>query len=115
MGRGHPGNNSPAGALRVTTLPAPTTHPSPNSTSFTITTLAPIQLWLPILTLPTRTELVIGVCDLDIRIENLLGTDFDQTASIDHFVMVEIVPASDPHSDVVIVHIVKLFFWVKTF
>lgn len=49
---GFPAHISPAGISLVTTLPAPTTAPSPISTAFTIRVLTPIKQFLPIITLP---------------------------------------------------------------
>jgi hypothetical protein len=55
----------------------------------------------------TRTELVIGVGDVDIRTEHVLVADFDQAASIDHYVTLKIAPVPDADSDAIVVHVVR--------
>jgi hypothetical protein len=67
---------------------------------------APLPHWER-LRINALSEFMITVCDVDIGAEQILITDFDNAACINHQMPIEVVMVTDPYADVVTVGVLR--------
>lgn len=95
------------GNLPVTTVPAPTTQPSPNSTSFRIIIFAPIQHRSPMRTFPNITGAIAGAIPARRLANHVMISNDDAPASIDHHVLVKVIPYCRSNADSVVIGVFR--------